>query len=121
MASSPVVLVVEPNRDSRELYRLAFDLAGVRVATASTGAEAIAIARVSKPRVVLMELRLPDADGLTVATTLARSAAGPLVVAMSADLTHFTEAIARRAGCTAFLPKPCLPDVAVSEVRQSLR
>jgi two-component system OmpR family response regulator len=120
----PQVLIVEPYRDARELYELALGLHGVRVTTAATGAEAMAIAREADLQVILMELRLPDADGLELASRLGRASDGtvpPQVVAMSADLTHFSEELALRAGCAAFLPKPCLLDTVVSEVRQSLR
>lgn len=121
MAGAPDVLVIEPDRDARELYELALGLAGVRVATATNGREALEIAKSLNPRVVLMELRLPDGDGLAVASRLAARGASPHIVGMSADLLHFTDAIARNAGCTAFFPKPCLPDVIVSEVRHSLQ
>lgn len=121
MGHSPDVLLVEPDRDARELYELALGLAGVHVATAANGREALAMAHTHHPRVVVMELRLPDADGLALATRLAGGDVRPQVLGMSADLLHFTDAIARRAGCATFLPKPCLPDVVVSEVCQSLR
>ena len=122
MAAAPLVLLVEPNRDTRELYELALGMDGLAVTSAATAEEAMAMARASQPRVVLMELRLPDADGLDVATILGRGAERrPQIVAMSADLTNFSEEIARRAGCAAFLSKPCLPEQVVSEVRHSLR
>jgi CheY-like chemotaxis protein len=123
MAASPLVLLVEPDPDTRELYELALGLDGVAVTSAATGEEAMTMARETHPNVVVMELRLPDTDGLGLATLLGRPEVGlrPQIVAMSADLTHFSEDIARRAGCAAFLPKPCLPELIVSEVRHSLR
>jgi CheY-like chemotaxis protein len=122
MASPPLVLVVDPCRDARELYELALGLDGLDVRTAATAAEALAIARESHPSVVLMELRLPGEDGLHVASEMVQQAnGGPQIVAMTADLMTFTAAAAHRAGCSVFLPKPCLPDVVVCEVRQALR
>jgi two-component system OmpR family response regulator len=122
MAARPLVLVVDPYRDARELYELALGLDGLEVRTAATGAEALAIARDAHPSVVLMELRLPDKDGLRVASEIFGQSHGdrPQIVAMSADVLTFTADAARRAGCSVFLQKPCLPEEVLCEVRQAL-
>ena len=63
-ALQPSVLVVEDHRDNRELLEQYLTFVGCEVATAATGAEAIAVAELMRPHVVLMDLGLPGAmDG----------------------------------------------------------
>jgi len=55
----PSVLVVEDHPDNRELLELYLRFVGCAVTTATTGAEAIAVAEAVRPQVVLMDLGLP--------------------------------------------------------------
>jgi len=61
------VLVVEDDRDTREMLRLTLEVAGHRVAVAGTGREAIERAVEMHPEVMLVDLGLPDVDGHEVA------------------------------------------------------
>jgi two-component system, cell cycle response regulator DivK len=85
-AQPPLVLIVDDYERNRKLARDVLDVAGFRTLEAATGAEAIAVARAHLPDVVLMDLRLPDMDGVEAARVLgddADTAAIP-VVALSA-------------------------------------
>ena len=61
------VLLVEDDADTREMLALGLQLAGHRVAVAGTGREAIERAGEIRPEVMLVDLGLPDLDGLEVA------------------------------------------------------
>jgi two-component system KDP operon response regulator KdpE len=56
--------------------------------------------------VVLLDVNLPDGNGLDLATELAADAARPCVVALTASVLPHERAAAMSAGCDAFLDKP---------------
>ena len=98
------VLVVEDTPDSLEFVRTLLESAGHRVACAATGEEAVRLGRERRFDLILLDLVLPDFDGVEVARRLAETKTP--VVAMSAHLDRWGEDEARRAGFRRFLPKP---------------
>jgi two-component system, OmpR family, KDP operon response regulator KdpE len=56
--------------------------------------------------VILLDVNLPDGNGLTLATDLAERAARPRVIALTASVLPHERAAAMSAGCDAFLDKP---------------
>jgi CheY-like chemotaxis protein/signal transduction histidine kinase len=65
--SIPVVLVVEDNPMTRKLFRLTLEAEGYRVLEAPHAREALALAASAAPDLVLLDLVLPDMDGLALA------------------------------------------------------
>jgi CheY-like chemotaxis protein len=64
--SVPTVLVVDDNDDIRELAQLCLETVdGWKVLTAGSGADAIASARAHHPDAVLLDMMMPEMDGLT--------------------------------------------------------
>ncbi|WZH51518.1 MAG: response regulator [Nocardioides alkalitolerans] len=69
--TSPLALVVDDDDDIRLLVELALtSFAGWQVVTATDGREAVAAAREHRPSVVLMDVMMPEMDGLAAAATL---------------------------------------------------
>jgi len=105
---SPLVLIVDD--DARNL-KLASDVlmaAGFRTLVARTGAESVALGAEHLPDVILMDLRLPDMDGVDAAGILGagpRTAAIP-VVALSAVALEGDSAWLTQAGFAGYLEKP---------------
>ena len=66
----PLVLIVDDNARNRKLAGDVLRVAGFRTLEAATAAEGIAMASEHLPDVVLMDLRLPDADGTEAVRTL---------------------------------------------------
>ncbi|HVS67616.1 MAG TPA: response regulator [Mycobacteriales bacterium] len=64
------VLVVEDDEKSARLMCELFSLRGFDPVTAGTGAEAVTLAARLQPRLILMDIQLPDTDGSTVLRTL---------------------------------------------------
>ena len=115
--TTPRVLIVDGDADNRELYRDCFTLAGWTVTEAVDGREALVQAIIAKPWVVVMELRLPLIDGVSLCEILRQdkaTAAVPILVVTSE--TRATQlARAERAGADAVLIKPSTPDVVIAE------
>jgi two-component system cell cycle response regulator DivK len=119
---APLVLVVEDYPDAREMYAEYLRFSGFRVDEARNGEEALAKAQESVPDVVLMDLALPLMDGWEATRRLKsdRRTASTLVVALTGHALAGHAEGARRAGCDAFVTKPCLPDELVDVIRSLL-
>ena len=118
----PLVLLVEDRVDSRELYAQYLTLAGFSVVTAINGHEAISLAQLLKPDVILMDIRLPGMDGLEATADLkGQPALSHIpVVAITADSSREMADRCRMAGCASFIAKPVLPDAVAQHLRAAL-
>jgi CheY-like chemotaxis protein len=64
------VLIVEDDEKSARLMHELFSIRGFHAVTATTGADACALAASLRPRLILMDIRLPDMDGSSVLRSL---------------------------------------------------
>jgi CheY-like chemotaxis protein len=118
----PLVLVVDDYEDAREMYAEYLQYSGFRVAEARNGVEAMEKAFDLRPDVILMDLSLPVMDGWEATRRLkadGRTRGIPVVALTGHALTGHSEG-AKKAGCDAFVTKPCLPDALVTQVRKML-
>ena len=114
----PLVLVVEETTNARELYSAELAAAGFMVLEAADGATAIEKALRFAPHAVVLDLMLPGVDGFKVARRLRSDdrTKDVAIVAMAAVTAERLEAMARAAGCDAFLAKPVLGAALVGEI-----
>jgi len=98
------ILVVEDTPDSLDFLRSLLEGAGHRVTGAETGRRAIQEAGRRTFDLILLDLLLPDVDGLQVAKALAGSRTP--IIAMSAYLERWTEKEFEQAGLAKRLRKP---------------
>ncbi|WP_236246649.1 response regulator transcription factor [Streptomyces sp. CC210A] len=105
------VMIVDDEVLIREgLRRIVDGFTAARVVAVCTGSEALGAAREHRPDVVLLDVRMPDRDGLTVLADL-RSLPEPPVVAMLTTFDadeHLTAAL--RSGAAGFLLKDTAPE-----------
>jgi CheY-like chemotaxis protein len=106
-----MVLVAEDHDDTRLAQRLVLEHFGFAVTEARTGLDALAIALVSQPHIVLVDIVLPEIDGCELARmlradTTTRAAS---LIATSAMGDSETRERALLAGCDTFLAKPIPP------------
>jgi two-component system, cell cycle response regulator DivK len=102
------VLVVDDHDKNRKLAGDVLRASGLEALEAATGDEAIALAADRLPDVILLDLRLPDTDGIDVARALAMDprTAGIPVVALSASPYAGGGDRLRTAGFAGYLEKP---------------
>ena len=102
------VLVVEDNDQNRKLAVDVLQAAGFRTFGASRAAQAIALAREHVPDVILMDLQLPDMNGVDATRQLSshERTAGIPVVALSASPLEGNEDWLEEAGFAGWLDKP---------------
>ena len=108
MAGLPTVLVVDNEPFNLDLVQTILARGGFDVITATSGAESIDLVRQRRPDLVLMDLQLPEMDGLEAARRIiADSASGGVkVVAYSAMVMPADRERALEAGCVGFIAKP---------------
>jgi two-component system cell cycle response regulator DivK len=120
--SRPCVLIVDDYPDAREMYSEYLQYSGFDVIEAENGMEALTKAADKSPDIILMDLSLPVMDGWEATRRLKsdeRTASIPVVALTGHALAGISEG-AKRAGCDAFVTKPCLPEDLVKEIRKVL-
>ncbi len=100
-----LVLVVEDEPQMRRFLRPALEGMGFRVVEARTAAEAIVMASIHNPDCVLLDLGLPDGDGIDVTRRLREWSAMPIIVISARD-QEADKVAALDAGADDYLTKP---------------
>ena len=121
--TSPTILLVEPDRDTRDFLRAVLEQRGFRVTCAESGVEALRAADERLPPLVLLEVRLDAMSGYEVCRAL-REAHGTdvLIVLMSSDRTEpLDRAAGLLIGADDYLTKPISADELLARVRALLR
>ena len=106
MARPQHILVVEDGELAADALRLLLESTGRRVTTAATVAAARSAIDRDPPDVVLLDLTLPDGDGLSVAGHARALEQPPVVFAMTGHDDAAVAAACRAAGCRDVLVKP---------------
>ena len=105
--ATPHILLVEDSTLVSEAMQVLLEETGHRVTLAATAADAIDAATAEPPDVMLLDLGLPDADGLTVLDALTdRGIAPQHTIALTGDADDATVARCLAAGCHDVLLKP---------------
>ena len=118
--STPSILVVDDDATIRDTLSDFFDALGFRVRVAATATEARRFAATDAPDLALIDLRLPDADGLTLQQALLADDPGLGVVLLTAHADVATAVRAMRQGAVDFLEKPVDLDALEASVRRAL-
>src|SRR5687767_1440376 len=120
--ATPKILVIEDYTDTRELLSVLLHQQGYQVLQARSGPEGLLTACGALPDLVIMDLALPEMDGIEVARRI-RETAGlshvPIFI-VSAYLTPEVQAEIRAAGCAEMFSKPCDFDSLLETIRITL-
>ena len=115
-----VVLIVEDDPALQRVLRLLFEANGFRVVVAGTGAGGIYDARLNKPDLVMVDLGLPDQDGLAVITEIRKWSPVPIIV-LSARTAEAQRLSALDGGADDYVVKPFSASELLARVRAVLR
>jgi RNA polymerase sigma factor (sigma-70 family) len=113
------VVVADDQALVRTGFRMILTADGIEVvAEATNGAEAVDAVRRTRPDVVLMDIRMPDMDGLEATRRILTGADGEphVIILTTFDLDHYVYA-ALSAGASGFLLKDVTPEHLVAAVR----
>lgn len=121
MASSlPCVLIVDDEPPIRRLLRNTLSVQDYRIVEAATGQEAITAARHEKPDLVILDLGLPDLDGIDVIRALRAHLQVPIVV-LSSRGDEKGKVAALDLGADDYVTKPFSIDELMARIRTALR
>ena len=116
------ILVVEDNETNLYLIRFILEKSGLEVIEARNGAEGVELAVKEKPDLIIMDLQLPDIDGLEATRRIRASEADseiPIIALTSYAMAGDREK-ALAAGCNGYIEKPINPETFIAEVGQYL-
>jgi two-component system, OmpR family, KDP operon response regulator KdpE len=114
------LLVIEDDAAIRRLLRVTLERAGHAVAEASTAREALSLLPIEKPQVVLLDLGLPDRDGLELVQMIKSQAQATLIVVSARESTE-EKVAALDLGADDYLTKPFDTEELLARVRAGLR
>jgi len=117
------ILVVEDEKDVREMIRLNLKAAGFDVVEAGNGAEALALAKNDPPKVIILDLMMPEMSGIEVCRALRRNPATSRipVLMLTAKSTEEDKVVGFEVGADDYVTKPFSPRELVLRVRAVAR
>jgi phosphate regulon transcriptional regulator PhoB len=117
------VLVVEDEPDIRRLVVLHLERDGFRCRTATTGSDALREVKAAIPDLVVLDLMLPEVDGLEVCRRLRRdtSTAAIPIIMLTAKSDEVDRIVGLEIGADDYVGKPFSPKELVARVRAVLR
>jgi len=119
-AAAPTILVVEYESSIASFVALYLKNAGYGVKTAATGGEALAQVEAEKPALIVLDLMLPDIDGIEVCKQIRQSSDVPILMLTARD-EDVDKIIGLEVGADDYLTKPFNPRELVARIRSVLR
>jgi two-component system KDP operon response regulator KdpE len=119
-AHSPLVIIIEDEAPIRRFLRATLESQGYRVKEAQTARDGLAQARTQRPDLILLDLGLPDGDGIQVTRQVRTDSSVPIVV-LSARGQEADKVAALDAGADDYLTKPFGVDELNARLRVALR
>lgn len=101
----PTILIAEDN-ESNFFLLLEILKKNYRIIHAINGIEAIQMYKNSRPDAILMDIRMPQMDGLAATRAIRKSDPDIPIIAVSADAYEQDKQVAYQSGCNAYIMKP---------------
>ena len=122
MSAKPKFLVVDDESDALEVLGFKLREAGYEPVFASDGTSALALARTERPALVVLDLMLPEIDGLEVCRLLRRDPAtsGLPIIMLTAKATETDRIVGLEIGADDYVTKPFSPRELVLRIKKVL-
>ena len=117
------ILVVEDDRDINELIRYNLEREGFEVLSLFDGSQAVDVVATRKPDLVLLDLMLPEVDGLEICRELkseSKTQSIPIIM-ITAKGTESDVVVGLSMGADDYLPKPFSPQVLLARIKAIFR
>ena len=111
-------LIIEDNDNNLELIRFILQQAGYRVRFAMTGLEGVQQALTIPPDFIVLDIQLPDINGLEVLKRIRANPIGqtvPIIAMTSYSMSGDKERLLN-AGCTSYIEKPIDPMTVIAQI-----
>ena len=122
-AAAKKILIIEDERDILQLVKLYLEKEGYRTVTAATGTDGLDGAKQHKPDLIVLDLMLPEIDGLEVCKRLrsAPETAMLPIIMLTAKAEETDQVIGLELGADDYVTKPFSPKALVARVKALLR
>lgn len=117
---SQKILIADDEQHILETVIAYFEESGFRVVTARNGRDAVSMFRHEKPDVVILDVMMPEMDGLTAAQLIRKESDVPLFF-LTARVDDIDRVAGLEIGADEYITKPFSPRVLVAQVRAMLR
>jgi DNA-binding response OmpR family regulator len=114
------ILIVDDEPEIVKLVRAYLEAAGYRVVTARDGREALQVTRHEKPDLIILDLTMPEMDGLEFIRRLRQEKNTPIIM-LTARVEETDRIIGLELGADDYISKPFSPREIVARVRAVLR
>ncbi len=121
-ARKPKVIIVDDDRDTREMLTLALELEGFEVSQAANGLRLISAMHVDRPDVILLDVMMSWIDGYELCRAIKKNETfhDIPVIFISARKSVEDERVGIEAGAVDYFPKPLDMDRLIARIRQIL-
>lgn len=103
------VLITDDNEKNRKLLRVLLQKAGYATIEAMDGQKGVEAARLNKPGLIIMDIRMPVMDGITAIKALKADPATagiPVIISTSSAMKGDADRIKAETGCDMYVTKP---------------
>lgn len=114
------ILVVDDEAKLRDMIRLYLDQEGYRVVTAGNGREALYVARVEKPDLIILDLMMPEMGGTEFMRAFSKEAETPVIM-LTAKVDDQDKILGLELGADDYVTKPFNVRELIARVRAVLR
>ncbi|PPD56123.1 MAG: two-component system response regulator [Methylotenera sp.] len=117
-----VALIIEDNENNLELIRFILEQANYKTRFAMTGLEGVQQAVTIPPDFIILDIQLPDINGLEVLKRIRAHPVGrdiPIIAMTSYAMSGDRERLLA-AGCTSYIEKPIDPMLVIQQIEQAI-
>jgi len=114
------ILIIDDDSQIRKLLKDRLEANGYHILQAENGSQGVQLAEKESPDLILLDLNMPQMNGLEVLSQLQKKKSEIIVIIMTAYGTIERAVEAMKLGAYDFLPKPCKPDHILIVVKKAL-
>ena len=120
-AESPLVSIVDDDASTRRSVQRLISSFGLRAEAFASAQEFLGSGRVQETALLILDVRMPDMDGLELQDLLGRNNYRIPIIFVTAYASDDQQRRATQAGAVAFLRKPVSEQTFISEIQAALR
>ena len=123
MNQQKTILIVDDEPDIIEILRYNLEKEGYKTLSAMNGLDAVSVAKQQKPDLILLDVMLPDMDGIQTCETIRKiPELGKTIIAfLTARSEDYSEIAGFQAGADDYIAKPIRPRVLLSRIQSLLK
>ncbi len=117
------ILLVDDEQDILEIVGYNLTQEGYKIVTASNGKEAIAVAKKERPQLIIMDVMMPEMDGMEACENIRKipELSNIIITFLTARSEDYSQVAGFDAGADDYIAKPIKPKLLVSKVKALLR